>query len=204
MAETSPPARFSLSGPTLPPYTAADAALCSALQNGNFAYAAEMFASVLWSWRDISSMRRRLAEAAADRIDPAALAALFELLDALPMLEIALAPQRQGLVLYEALTDVLATLTSAAKFDDGSSAWWLVQYCHAAHRRALVLGASPPPLVEWLYEVEPAVGLLHDHRTRTTANSLAWQLHVSPLVLAELACAIDLYKAAPLDPRSTC
>ena len=174
-----------------PPYTALDAALVSALNLGDFAYASQVFASVTWSWRDISSSRRRLAEASIEHPNPTSLSAMFEFLDALPMLDTELTPQRPNSLLYNTLADVLTELTAAASFPNGSSAWWLVRYCQQAHRRALIAAASPPPLLHWLHQIPSAQALLTTDSARSTARALSDHLHVDPCTLAQLACQID-------------
>jgi hypothetical protein len=175
-----------------PPYADLDAAVARAISEEDFSYASRAFSSVIWAWRDVSSTRRRLAEACVSHAGgPSALTTLFELTDALPMFDIQLSPVHRGSSLFfERFAALSAALEHSSHFSDGASAWWLVLYSHEAHHRAIAALASPPPLVEWLEEIPEAVQVLKDDEHRELARALSSQLRSSPLELAQVAAAI--------------
>lgn len=175
-----------------PPYAELDAAIARAIAEEDFQYAARAFSTVIWAWRDVSSTRRRLAEACVTHTGGAcALTTLFELIDALPMFDIQLSPARRGSsMFFERFAALSAALERSSKFTDGTSTWWLVLYTHEAHHRSIAALASPPPLVEWLEEIPEAVRILDTREHRDMAHALSSQLRSSPLELAEVAAAL--------------
>lgn len=175
-----------------PPYAELDAAVARAIAEDDFQYAAKAFSTVIWAWRDVSSTRRRLAEACVTHTGGAtALTALFELIDALPMFDIQLSPvRRSSSMFFERFAALSASLERSSRFSDGTSAWWLVLYSHEAHHRSIAALTSPPPLVEWLEQIPEAVRVLDTQERRELARSLSAQLRSSPLELAEVAAAI--------------
>jgi hypothetical protein len=173
----------------MPPYARADAALAAAVTHGDFAYAAKIFSSALWSWRDVSSSHRFLAVQVRDNpADTSTLLAAFELIDSLSMLELELSQQRR--VYWEAIRATTVALSRCSTFADGTSTWWLAQYANTQHRAHIVKQLSPPPLQEWLNEIPLAVLKLHEPKVKHAALALTSSVSVSPSTLADLAVAV--------------